>query len=761
MYRKLLSFVLSLSLIPMLVTGFFSYYSFEKSLKNEILKKLEIIADLKVKKIESFFKERAGDAFVISKSIYLQNYFALITRYFYENNQIFFQQTREILDHQLGYYSEAYGYRDIMFVDQNGIVVYTTNLAHFKIEYGKHIPAMFEDVFEKSKTIISFSNVYRAPVSPQSFLMIVAAPVRNSQGMFIGEVFFEIDMKVVYNLVEDKTGLGKTGETLLGKKIDEGALFLNPIYHDPDAALKRIAKKGSGLPILKAVHGEIGSGIAFDYYGDEVIAAWRPIPMLNWGMVAKIDTEEAFETVYGMRNRILILLVISTFIVSYFIMQITRSIANPIVELTKTTKLLKEGDLSARAKVMSSDEIGELAKNFNDMVEKLTSISVSLKDAQRIAHIGNWEMDLQTHELNWSDELFKIFEFQKTIIPSNEIFLKQVHEDDKEFVKIIHTDSSILQTPYNIQYRLLFQDNRAKYVEEQCETIFKGGKPVRTIGIIHDITLQREAEHEILMLNRDLENRVVQRTQQLETANKELEAFSYSVSHDLRAPLRSITGFAELLKNKNIDNLDEKSQHYLNVISESTVQMGRLIDDILSFSRMSRTELMETKIDFSVLIQNVIKKLDNEVKDRKIIWKINPVPNSTGDMSMMELAMTNLISNAVKFTKNCPVAEIEIGSLNFGENSITGSVDHKLDNDKEITYYIKDNGVGFDMNYAGKLFGLFQRLHRQDEFPGTGVGLANVQRIIKRHGGRIWAESKPGAGTIFYFTLPNHQEGDG
>jgi light-regulated signal transduction histidine kinase (bacteriophytochrome) len=218
-----------------------------------------------------------------------------------------------------------------------------------------------------------------------------------------------------------------------------------------------------------------------------------------------------------------------------------------------------------------------------------------------------------------------------------------------------------------------------------------------------------------------------------------LEAFAYSVSHDLRAPLRHIDGFIEMLRNKTRTSLDEKGQHYMAAISDSAMQMGKLIDDLLSFSRMGRNEMITGQVDLGGLVDEVVRQFGPETENRNVEWNIAGLPLVRGDRSMLKIVFTNLISNALKFTRPREHPRIEIGSSqDFNETVIS----------------IRDNGVGFDMEYADKLFGVFQRLHRQEDFEGTGIGLANVRRIINRHGGRTWADGKVDHGAIFYFSLP-------
>lgn len=258
------------------------------------------------------------------------------------------------------------------------------------------------------------------------------------------------------------------------------------------------------------------------------------------------------------------------------------------------------------------------------------------------------------------------------------------------------------------------------------------------VAMARDITEQRRAEEEIRLLNNELENRVRTRTNELEVANKELEAFSYSVSHDLRAPLRAIDGFSRILEEEYSTQLSGEGSDYLRRICNGAQRMSALIDDLLQLSRLSRTDMTHLKVDLSHVANDVVAQLATLEPHRQLRLSIEPGLVATGDERLLHILLTNLIGNAWKYTAKTDQARIE-----FGVN-------------KEQTppiYFVRDNGAGFDMKYAGKLFSPFQRLHRVEDFPGTGIGLATAARIVRRHGGRIWADAKPDQGATFYFTL--------
>jgi len=257
---------------------------------------------------------------------------------------------------------------------------------------------------------------------------------------------------------------------------------------------------------------------------------------------------------------------------------------------------------------------------------------------------------------------------------------------------------------------------------------------------INDTRSRARRVDEVRRLNEILERRVAERTAELEQTNQELEAFSYSVSHDLRTPLRHVMGFANLLRQQTGQQLDPVQLQHLNSITAAGERMNQLIDDLLAFSRIGRAELHRRRVDLTGLVQTARQDLAAETAGRVIEWAVHPLPAVQADPSLLRQAVVNLVSNALKFTASREPARIEIGSSS-------------IDPGKTVIY-VRDNGVGFDPRYAGKLFGVFQRLHNGRDFEGTGIGLANVRQIIRRHGGRVWAEGKPGEGATFYFSLP-------
>ena len=460
-------------------------------------------------------------------------------------------------------------------------------------------------------------------------------------------------------------------------------------------------------------------------------------------------------------------------VVAYWLSrEFRRAISRPILALAGTAQAVRERkDYSMRARKHGQDEIGTLTDGFNQMLagiqerdnalhtanealraenaereqaeDALRESEERLNFALKKSRTGGWELDLVDHTAHRSLEHDRIFGYG-SLLPqwTYEMFLEHVLPEDRVEVDRRFREATAAQTEWSFECRIRRVDGEVRWIwstgEHQRD---EAGQTRRMAGIVQDITERKRAEEEIQRLNADLEKRVLERTAQLEAANKELEAFSYSVSHDLRAPLRAVDGFSRIVVEKYAGRLDDDGRRMLGVVRSETQRMGRLIDDLLAFSRLGRQKIEPAQIDMHAQAQAVFDELAALEPGRKLRLDLHPLPPARGTQAMIRQVWVNLISNAIKFTKEREVGEIEIGA--------------REDGDSGPIYSVKDNGAGFDMRYAGKLFGVFQRLHSAEEFPGTGVGLALVQRIVQRHGGRVWAEAEVNRGATFYFTLPN------
>lgn len=367
-----------------------------------------------------------------------------------------------------------------------------------------------------------------------------------------------------------------------------------------------------------------------------------------------------------------------------------------------------------------------------------------LRDMGRIAKVGGWEFDPATGKGTWTEEVARIHDLDPNDPASAELGLSFYHGESRLMIERAVREGINLGKPYDLELEMVTAKGVHKWVHTIGHPTIENGKVVLLSGSFQDVTERKRIEDEIKKINAELEQRVAERTAQLEAANKELEAFSYSVSHDLRAPLRHIGGYADLLIKRFPDSLPEKGRHYLNVIVDSVHQMGELIDDLLQFSRTGRQEMRQADLDMDDIVREALKAVEHDNAERNIEWIVAALPHVSGDRALIRLVWLNLLSNAAKFTRTRENAVIDVGVL---------------ENDREFIFFVRDNGVGFDMRYAHKLFGVFQRLHPAADFEGTGIGLANVRRIVLRHSGRTWAEADLDKGAVFYFALPKYLEG--
>ncbi|HEX8547418.1 MAG TPA: PAS domain-containing protein [Cytophagaceae bacterium] len=366
--------------------------------------------------------------------------------------------------------------------------------------------------------------------------------------------------------------------------------------------------------------------------------------------------------------------------------------------------------------------------------ESLKLREAQLSEAQAIAHLGSWEWDLEENRVSWSEELYRIFGYGPGEMDLDfQSYMNHIHPSDRERLSALVTECVTHGKSYSLSHRIFKKDGTLSWLQGKGQvSVRKDGKIVRLSGTGMDISEQRKAEEAI-----------EQKTEALLASNKELEAFCYTISHDLRSPLRAIDGFGRKLANGYEATLDKEGQRLLNVVRSNAQQMGVLIDSLLDFSRLNRKEIKRSVLQMEALVQRVTHEIKEQQPDHQATIQISPLIDIRGDQDLMHQVWHNLIANAVKFTSKVERPLIEVGAERI---------------DGRIVFYVKDNGAGFEMEYKDKLFGVFQRLHTSDEFSGTGVGLATVQRIILRHGGLVWAEGEPNKGASFYFSFPESEE---
>jgi PAS domain S-box-containing protein len=518
----------------------------------------------------------------------------------------------------------------------------------------------------------------------------------------------------------------------------------------------------SGDPLLKARE---------KLLGDLITLRLREIS----GIAERISLESS-STVKETSRSIAALIAMFSSLILIFAIRFSRSmqkaISVPIESLREGTAIVRSGNLDHRIPVISGDELGSLTESFNEMTGYLKASTVSRDELmveveeRRLAEseLHRSQAQLETVIENLAEGLV-ISDLNGLLIRWNHAAL-QMHglsslEEARrrlpEFSSLFELsalDGTVLPVDQWPLARILRGEHlndfeiRTRSLRQGWERIFNyggaivrdaHGQPMLAIVTLSDITERKAAEEEIRRFNTELEGLVAERTAELQNANRELESFSYSVSHDLRAPLRAIEGFSRILEEDYQESLDEEGKRLLSVIIGSTNNMSKLIDDLLAFSRTGRYELKHNLLDMGDLVRSVLDDVVPAQDREKMTIVIHPLAEAVGDPSLIRQVWANLLSNAVKFSSRRERPFIEVGS------SVLGG---------EVLYSVQDNGTGFDMAYAGKLFGVFQRLHSVKEFEGTGVGLAIAQRIVNRHGGRIWAKAKPDKGATFFFTLP-------
>jgi light-regulated signal transduction histidine kinase (bacteriophytochrome) len=371
-----------------------------------------------------------------------------------------------------------------------------------------------------------------------------------------------------------------------------------------------------------------------------------------------------------------------------------------------------------------------------------------------IGKIGGWEIDVVKGTSSWTDEVTRIQGLDPNIPASVELGYSLYSLESRPIIEKAVNEAINEGKPYDLELEIITTNGEHKLIRTTGNPELVNGKVVKVTGIFQDITELKKTEAEIKKLNDELEQRVKDRTAELLVANQELESFSYSVSHDLRAPIRAIDGFSQIISDEYSQDVNPEVLRYLEIVRANTRNMGTLVDDLLAFSRLGRQSVERQTVNAKRLVNEVVDEIRMANPNRKVEFVIGPLPDCQADINLLKQVFVNLISNAVKFTRKCENARVEIGA----ELQSLPNNNKEVEKFTKYCYYVRDNGIGFNMKYYDKLFGVFQRLHKTEDYEGTGVGLAIVKRVIEKHGGKVWAESQLNQGTTFYFVLGETNE---
>ncbi|MBT3391022.1 MAG: HAMP domain-containing protein [Chloroflexi bacterium] len=530
--------------------------------------------------------------------------------------------------------------------------------------------------------------------------------------------------------------------------------------------------------------------------GNDVVLAMNLLQLGEQRLIVVVEqpADDVLKVVTNSLNLAIAILFIVFILAAGLAILIARQVVAPINLLAESAKAISAGDLSQRVESTSQDEVGQLASTFNQMTSDLQASRQKVEQHALELESKNEQLQHDIKKRMQAEQALSESEAQfRTLFESSSIgigvadqqgnlliFNETMRRDSGYSIEDLNAIGNVAALYYkpedreialtrfheqgiltNFQTQFMRKDSLPYDVFLSLTPIHFKGQPCIQ-ATVQDITARVQAEAELKKYQQHLEDMVETRTAELLAANKEMEAFNYSVSHDLRAPLRHINGFIHLLLQRKAGHLDPVSEHYLNNVADASKHMGNLIDDLLQFSRTSRVEIATQAIDPILLVEKIKKDLDLMTEKREIIWDISPLPKVWGDPGLIGIVWTNLISNAVKFTNHRERTHIEIGCQSPKDSRQTLQTRRGqalAEDSNEIVFFIRDNGIGFEPQYVDKLFAVFQRLHQTETYDGTGIGLAIVKRIIHRHGGDVWAESKKGEGATFYFTLKSANNG--
>jgi|GEM_PF-1284844 len=721
--------VFGLFTVGTITAGVFYYRNTVRDCRTEMGQNLSAIADLKVGELVQWRKERLGDG-----NQFFQNpvFADLVRRAFDQPPDAAAQRD---LRGWLERVCQNSLYYQIALVDPQGgtRLAMPANRQAVSAIIAQRIP----EVLRSGQ--VTFQDFYRYGTGPAAQLGIqlgILVPIfeESDTNRPLGVLVLAIDpARYLYPFIQRWPVASRTAETLLVRKEGNEAVFLNELRFQRNTALNlRAPLDRVALPAVQAALGRVGGMEGIDYRDEPVLAALRSIPDSPWALVARVDLAEVDAPLQAQRWQIGLL-------VGALLLGALAGIG--LIWRQQRVRFYWE-------RVAAGDQDRRMATVVRDSYDAITIQDFS-------GRITAWNRGAEL--------LYGYSQAEALLMNIGHLTPPAKLAEQEEFTRRLAAGETIV----TFETQRVSKDGR---VHDVWLTVTKlldeTGQPIGIASTERDITQRNRMTEELRSLNADLEQRVRDRTAKLEALNQELDAFCYSTSHDLRAPLRHVQGYVDMLARETGSQFSDKGRHYMQTIADASREMGVLIDDLLAFSRMGRAEMRQTRVNLGDLLHDTQRDLEPVTRGRNIVWKILPVPEVQADPAMLKLVLANLLGNAVKFTRPRDPAVIEIGiveaegsgqrSAVSGQRSEAGEGEEQKTagiDDGRVIFFVRDNGVGFDPQYGHKLFGIFQRLHRKNEFEGTGIGLANVRRIIARHGGRTWAEGAVDKGATFYFTL--------
>lgn len=731
---RLLAIFLLLAIIPLVGIGYLSYDLGRRRILKDVEDRMQSVAILKEQEIQLWVEHLQHTVLWLASSPSVSQDAAILTDTSSDASENFVAHDSLVLE--LSRLADLPHLSPVLLLDSSGQVVAASDPS-WEGQFREHTPYFLE-----GQEGIYISGIFHSLKLGRP-TMVIAAPVTDESGRLVGILAGHARLEPLNEIMQERSGLGETGETYL---VNKANLLLTESRFKPGQAFKKwIFTEGVG----HALEGESGVGIYKDYRGEYVIGAYRWLEGRDMALLAEMDRSEAFEPIDALRSTVLRFGILVTLAVALVSVLVARTITKPVEQLIKGTEEIGKGNLDHRIRLDAEDEIGQLAQAFNAMVENLQEVTASRDELDKeITERKRIEKALRTSEeefreiFNATTDALILLNQEGRITRVNKTASEVYGYTEEEFLAL--NPQQLIHPDYHHVFQQFLADVKRKgtfsgetldvkrsgelfYTDVRGSAVtFQGQEYI--LASIRDVTEQKEAELKLEETMRELER-----------SNVELQRFAYIASHDLQEPLRMVTSYLQLLERRYGDLLQGDAQDFIAYAVDGATRMKQLINDLLTYSRVGTRDITHAPVDTQQILDEVLDTLQFRIEEVQGEVISRSLPTVPGDKTQLEQLFQNLIDNALKFRGDKP-ARIEVRAEK---------------GDGEWVFSIKDNGIGMDPEFQDRVFIIFQRLHAQDEYEGTGIGLAVCKRIVERHGGEIWFESEPGEGTTFYFTIPD------